>query len=630
MKLHLRLESSNSISKYTWKSQNSPQIRSYTYTYDRSNKLQNAQYIGVGTENYSVSTDYDVNGNLQHLQRYSKTGTNTYGLVDNLTYSYIGTGNKLQKVDDAVTGNAFANDFRDVAGNDYTYSVDGKMTKDGNKGISLIQYNYLDLVKNIKFSNNDSVSYWYSSTGSRIQRKVTKAGQPDSYTIYDGEMVYTFIGASPNLAGFGISEIQNGEGRYVNGKLEYGYTDHVGNLRLSYKDSLGVAFITQSQSYDPWSNVNTGSEYQLAGIQGDKYLVCGKEGDNLSGNILLDWRDYDSVTGRMNSYDPEDQSMSISGFAYCGNNPVMQVDPDGRFAFVPFLIGATIGGLSGYSLGKSNGASGWVMAGYILGGAAIGGISGNIGNAVAKSGMAYSNTLGIIAGSSVNSAGMSFLSNGKLDFTTYFGGFSFNWSKGNFGFLGKSGNSLVENIGYALGLSGNIQDVLAGSNPSQAKLQTENEDSGIHHADGSYERGDKDIIGHSQVTDKDGHSLIDYGPKEHETARMIIPVDGRNDYTRYSHSVEQVKDIRDNIFNTAIDIKGVNIERLKRISSRLNENPGSYTFGLKSCSSMCSRGLARSGVFLFGGIHPYTLRLSLILRNAGLRPAIYSHFLTEK
>jgi hypothetical protein len=40
------------------------------------------------------------------------------------------------------------------------------------------------------------------------------------------------------LAGFGISEIQNGEGRYVAGKLEYGYTDHIGNLRLSYKDSL--------------------------------------------------------------------------------------------------------------------------------------------------------------------------------------------------------------------------------------------------------------------------------------------------------------------------------------------------------------------------------------------------------
>lgn len=384
----------NSISKYSWKSQNSPQIRSYTYTYDRSNKLQNAQYIGVGTENYSVSTDYDVNGNLQHLQRYSKTGTNTYGLVDNLTYSYIGTGNKLQKVDDAVTGNALANDFRDVAGNDYTYSMDGKMTKDGNKGISSIRYNYLDLVSSIKFTNSDSVSYWYSSTGSRIQRKVVRAGQQDSYTIYDGEMVYSFTGASPSLAGFGIAEIQNGEGRYVSDKLEYGYTDHVGNLRLSYKDSLGVAFITQSQSYDPWSNVNAGSEYQLAGIQGDKYLVCGKEGDNLSGNTLLDWRDYDSVTGRMNSYDPADQSMSISGFAYCGNNPVMQVDPDGRFAFMPFLMTALFTGHISGMISQSNGGS--YGKGFITG--ALGGAAGYFAPIGFLPGLGYGAGTGALVG----------------------------------------------------------------------------------------------------------------------------------------------------------------------------------------------------------------------------------------
>jgi RHS repeat-associated protein len=366
-----------SISKMTWKSSpltpsGGTGTRSYTYSYDRANRLLNSQYSGVGNENYSVSNSYDANGNLLTLQRYGKTGTNTFGLIDNLTYSYISTGNKLQKVDDAVAGNIFANDFRDVAGNDYDYSVDGKMTKDGNKGITSIRYNFLDLVSSIKFASNDSVSYWYSSTGKRIQRKVVKSGQPDSYTIYDGEMVYTYTGASPSLAGFGIGEIQTPEGRYVNGKLEYGYTDHVGNLRLSYKDSLGVAFITQSQHYDPWSNVNAGSEYQLAGIQGDRYLVSGKETDNLTGNILLDWRDYDSVTGRMNSFDPADQSQMLSGFAYCGNNPIMRVDPDGRFSFVPFLMATLFTGHISGMISQSNGGS--YGKGFVTG--ALGGAAG--------------------------------------------------------------------------------------------------------------------------------------------------------------------------------------------------------------------------------------------------------------
>jgi RHS repeat-associated protein len=347
-----------SISKFSWKSQNSPQNRSYTYSYDRSNKLTNAQFTGVGAENYSVSTDYDVNGNIQHLQRYSKTGTNTYGLVDNLTYSYIGTGNKLQKVDDAVTGNALANDFRDVAGNDYAFSADGKITKDGNKSIFNIKYNFLDLVSKVTFNDSTKVEFFYTSTGERRQRKVTKNGVT-SYTLYDGEMIYQFTGVNTSLNDFKVSEIQNSEGRFVNGKLEYAYTDHIGNLRLSYKDSSGVAFITQSQSYDPWSNVNAGSEYQLSGIQGDRYFVSGQETDNITGNILLDWRDYDSVTGRMNSFDPDDTKggqESMSPFAYAWNAPTYLNDPDGRcpFCVAAFIIGGAINLGSNWSKIKGN------------------------------------------------------------------------------------------------------------------------------------------------------------------------------------------------------------------------------------------------------------------------------------
>jgi RHS repeat-associated protein len=376
----------NSISKQTWKAQNSPQNRSYLYTYDRANRLLNSQYTGVGNENYSVSQGYDANGNILNLQRYSKTGTNTFGLVDNLTYSYLNNGNKLLKIDDAITGNTLANDFRDVSGNDYAFSVDGKMTKDGNKNISSIRYNYLDLVSSIKFGNSDSVSYWYSSTGSRIQRKVVKSGQPDSYTIYDGEMVYSYTGASPGLAVFGIAEIQNSEGRYVNGKLEYGYTDHVGNLRLSYKDSLGVAFITQSQSYDPWSNVNAGSEYQLSGIQGDRYLVSGKENDSITGNTLLDWRDYDSVTGRMNSFDPdgsEGGQISLSPFAYSWNRPSMLNDPDGRCPMcIGFMIGIFTSAIGNMASGKMPSSIGQFLLPGVVG-AISGGIAGGVNVAMA-------------------------------------------------------------------------------------------------------------------------------------------------------------------------------------------------------------------------------------------------------
>jgi RHS repeat-associated protein len=240
-------------------------------------------------------------------------------------------------------------------------------------------------------------------------------------------MVYTYTGASPSLAGFGISEIQNGEGRYVNGKLEYGYTDHVGNLRLSYKDSLGVAFITQSQSYDPWSNVNAGSEYQLSGIQGDRYLVSGKENDSITGNTLLDWRDYDSVTGRMNSFDPDGSDggqISLSPFAYSWNNPVSLNDPNGRCPMcIGFMIGMFTSAISNMASGKmpSNigqfllpGVTGAIGGGVGAGMAGIFGQAGTFGGAVLR-GAAGGAISGGISGGIGSMLGGGNFGNGFLD-----------------------------------------------------------------------------------------------------------------------------------------------------------------------------------------------------------------------
>ncbi|NGF57656.1 hypothetical protein G5B00_14145 [Parapedobacter sp. SGR-10] len=58
------------------------------------------------------------------------------------------------------------------------------------------------------------------------------------------------------------------------------------------------------------------------------------------------------------------------------NNPLVYVDENGEFFFIPIIIGAIIGGVSGYLAGKAPGAKGWDMVGYIAGGAGIGALSG--------------------------------------------------------------------------------------------------------------------------------------------------------------------------------------------------------------------------------------------------------------
>jgi hypothetical protein len=69
------------------------------------------------------------------------------------------------------------------------------------------------------------------------------------------------------------------------------------------------------------------------------------------------------------------------------NNPLIYTDPSGEIAwFVPMIIGAVIGGTSGYMIGHANGAKGLDMVGYVVGGTLIGGLSGGTASGVSALG----------------------------------------------------------------------------------------------------------------------------------------------------------------------------------------------------------------------------------------------------
>ena len=67
----------------------------------------------------------------------------TYGLIDNLTYTY--QGNQVVKIDDQVEDPTYKDAMHFVDGTDaeieYEYDKNGCMTKDLNKKISKIEYN---------------------------------------------------------------------------------------------------------------------------------------------------------------------------------------------------------------------------------------------------------------------------------------------------------------------------------------------------------------------------------------------------------------------------------------------------------------------------------------------------------
>lgn len=311
------------IRKQEWTSSIDNITRSYTYSYDESLRIKSALYEGgKPSENYSLENmNYDYNGNITSLWRKGSTGTNSFGYIDQLTYNYSANSNKLNTVGDAITGNTDTGDFRDgnTTGNDYDYWEDGSLKKDLNKGISEIQYNYLKLPKRINFTNGKWLEYQYSSGGKKL-KKTTSENKVTDYLgnlIYENDVLY---------------QIAHEEGRIVNETYEYNYFDHLGNLRVAFKDSAGIAKITQAQDFDPFGVENWTSKY-VNNAKISNFKFNGIEKDASTGFYEAKYRSFDGTIGKWTSIDPK-PDYAISSFASVRNNPISYSDPLGDTIFV--------------------------------------------------------------------------------------------------------------------------------------------------------------------------------------------------------------------------------------------------------------------------------------------------------
>ena len=86
-------------------------------------------------------------GNFLTLKRYGMLNNTAFPLIDNLTFIY--TGNQVTRIDDSGYTPTYTGAFNFVNGasqsGEYDYDKNGNLTKDLNKNISSIQYNFLNL-----------------------------------------------------------------------------------------------------------------------------------------------------------------------------------------------------------------------------------------------------------------------------------------------------------------------------------------------------------------------------------------------------------------------------------------------------------------------------------------------------
>ncbi|MDD3627769.1 MAG: hypothetical protein PHV06_10680 [bacterium] len=244
------------------------------------------------------------------------------------------------------------------------------MIRDNNKEIAEIIYNHLNLPKQIVFENSNSIEYSYNAAGVKLKKTVIEGTATPEVRIevdyldgfqYAGEVLNFFPTAEGYVRATPVGNITPGAPptgyaySYV-----YNYTDHLGNVRLSYSmDHLtGKLKILEENHYYPFGLrhgvYDTGGKKDFSRNPGDgiepepglppvldyvtrmeyQYKYNGKEWQDELGLdwTAMDFRNYYSAIGRFQVIDPMAAfAPSHTPYRLGFNNPVYWADPTGRY-----------------------------------------------------------------------------------------------------------------------------------------------------------------------------------------------------------------------------------------------------------------------------------------------------------
>ncbi len=393
--------------------------------------------------------------------------------------------------------------------------------------------------------------------------------------------------------------------------MYYLYKDYLGSITAITNQS---GTVVERRSFDAWGRPRNPQNWTFNNIPAMALLDRGYTGhEHLAdyGLINMNGRMYDPILGQMLSPDPYIQGVGgtqgFNRYSYCMNNPLSYIDPSGEIVwFVPVIIGAVIGTYMGGTIANNNyNPATWDWSsgktwGYMAGGAIVGGLAGWAGGAIAGSGIPMANTVAIGASSLINSVGTWAYTGGQTPLTMSFGVASYDFTNGTFGYLGKKGNSALENIGYGLGALANLADVNQLFNSTTATLYTD----------------DSDFISHSAIVDDKGNTLMSYGPNDSKVPNSKLGFatyfrKSTSDYTVYPTLPLKVT-VNKHIF------------ALTRGLGKILPFQGMTT----NCVNMASLSLWLNGIPNIG-LHPYLLYATTWAYSAGIRPDLFSYYLTN-
>ena len=294
------------------------------YTYDAMNRLvreNNTEYTFDDFGNRLTMTDgeftttysYDLNNRLmESVEENGDVTTSTKFFYDN-------NGNQITK---ATMVNQ---PYSEGMSGDYTIS------NVSDNFVALYEYNCYNQLIGVD-TNGIVSSYTYSPDGLRHSKTV---GGNSTTFVYDNANVIEEITADgTNKYYKGIEIIKN------NNDIYYLYNGQ-GDVSILI-DGSGITIA--NYEFDAYGNQSQENEvYNPFGYRGE-YT------DAESGLIYLRARMYDTQTGRFINEDPIRDG--LNWYIYCGNNPVMFIDPSGE-SFTVLLVAGLVGAVvsAGIDLG---------------------------------------------------------------------------------------------------------------------------------------------------------------------------------------------------------------------------------------------------------------------------------------
>ncbi len=356
----------------------------YAYRYDQLNRLREMDaWERTGTNfnwntatkltAYSERIGYDPNGNIK---TYVRNGAISQVNMDNLTYQYATTNNKLLQVNDdpTYTGNYTVDIDNQTNTNNYTYDAAGNMIGDVSQN-SAISWSSYGKVRSVT-RGTDVLAFGYDAMQHRVSKSFT-TGVVTTKTFYirdaQGNILATYELATgtlkltelslygsarlglfrPDYTVFPVPSSGSIDTGYI-GKKQYELTNHLGNVLATVTDGhTGVdtgdsdAFanyyepiVASAQEYYPFGMTMPNRSY-TSSAPAYRYGFNGKEADKSGWGTLTQYdygfRIYNPALGRFLSVDPIGKNFPWNTpYSFAENDVIRSIDLDGLEKVVVF------------------------------------------------------------------------------------------------------------------------------------------------------------------------------------------------------------------------------------------------------------------------------------------------------